>query len=251
MGVRGKMQQQVDDQLARRAFDCIASMRQAASADAVSATAAPMFEDLGLPYFALASFFRVDRKPDISILLGTFHTGWAARYIAGGYVRDSQIVQEMLRTNEPYSWTDVLSRRPVDDQQKRIRNEAGDFGLDDGLFTPARWIDGSYAAVVLAGPKPKLDDAFIRTSASVLSSYVAVETRRLWSGSKSAAPQLSARQRECLAWVRQGKSSGVIAEILGVSVRTVDEHLAEACRKLGVRSRVQAAVDASLAGIID
>ena len=68
---------------------------------------------------------------------------------------------------------------------------------------------------------------------------------------KSRLQALSPRQRECLAWVRHGKSSSMISEILGLSVQTVDEHVAEACRKLGVRTRVQAAVEAALAGIID
>jgi DNA-binding CsgD family transcriptional regulator len=51
--------------------------------------------------------------------------------------------------------------------------------------------------------------------------------------------------------VRQGKSSGVIADILGLSSETVEEHIAAACRKLKVRTRVQAAVEASLLGLID
>jgi DNA-binding CsgD family transcriptional regulator len=239
-----------DDQLARRAFDCIASMRRADNTHDLADTAGQVFQDLGLPHFALARFFRADRTPDVSLLVGTFHSGWASRYIESGYGGRSQIVREILATNQAYTWGEVVARG-VDDQQKRIKDEAGDFGLDDGLFTPVKWIDGSYAAVALAGPKPKLDDGFVRTSAGVVASYFAAESRRLVTGPNHAAPHLSARQRECLAWVRQGKSSGVIGEILGVSVRTVDEHLAEACRKLGVRTRVQAAVEASLAGLID
>ena len=47
-----------------------------------------------------------------------------------------------------------------------------------------------------------------------------------------------------------GKSSTDIAELLGISAQTVEEHIAAACRKLGVRTRVQAAVEASLLGII-
>ena len=239
-----------DDQLARRAFDCIASMRRAGNARDLAASAGQLFQDLGLPHFALARFFRADGTPDVSILVGTFHSGWAARYIESGYGGRSQIVRQLLHTSEAYSWAEVVARG-VDDQQKRIKDEAGDFGLGDGLFTPVKWLDGSYAAVALAGPKPKLDDGFVRTSAEVVSSYFAAESRRLGDGHAAPAPRLSGRQRECLAWVRQGKSSGVIAEILGLSVRTVDEHLAEACRKLGVRTRVQAAVEASLAGFID
>lgn len=68
---------------------------------------------------------------------------------------------------------------------------------------------------------------------------------------ETGLPALSPRQRECLTWVRHGKSSSMISEILGLSVQTIDEHVAEACRKLGVRTRVQAAVEAVLAGIID
>lgn len=51
---------------------------------------------------------------------------------------------------------------------------------------------------------------------------------------------LSVRQRDCLALAATGLSSARIAERLGLSPRTVDEHLALACRALGVRTRVQA-----------
>jgi DNA-binding CsgD family transcriptional regulator len=240
-----------ENQLARRTFDCIADMKRANSPADLSARAAPLFADLGLPFFALARFFRPDRAPDVSVLAGSFQPDWSSRYVANGYGSRSLIVREMLGTKDPYSWGDVMRRRPVDEHQMRIKAEAGDFGLADGLFTPVRWVDGSYAAVVLAGPAPDLEDSFVRTSAGILSGFYAAEARRLAPTSPGATPLLSHRQRECLAWVRQGKSSATISTILGLSVQTVDEHLAAACRKLGVRTRVQAAVEASLAGLID
>ena len=64
------------------------------------------------------------------------------------------------------------------------------------------------------------------------------------------ALQLTPRQRDCLSWVRAGKSSADIAKILGISIYTVDEHIAAARAKLGVRTRVQAAVEASLDGVL-
>lgn len=51
---------------------------------------------------------------------------------------------------------------------------------------------------------------------------------------------LTDRQMECLEWAAHGKSSADIAVILGLSKRTVDEHLAATCDKLGVKTRVQA-----------
>ena len=240
-----------DDQLARRGFDCIADMKRAETSDDLSNTVGPLFEGLGLPFFALARFFRADQIPDVAVISGEFHSEWAGRYLANRYVGYSQIAREITRTRDPYSWGDVMRRRAVDQNQKRIKEEARECGLSDGLFTPIRWIDGSYAAVVLSGPVPDLRNPFTRTMGGVLSSYYAGECRRLATSAKGRNFRLSPRQRECLAWVRHGKSSGVIAEILGLSTETVDEHLGEACRKLRVRTRVQAAVEASLAGLID
>ncbi|MFN4287389.1 MAG: helix-turn-helix transcriptional regulator [Brevundimonas sp.] len=53
-------------------------------------------------------------------------------------------------------------------------------------------------------------------------------------------PALSERQRACLALTAEGMTSSRIGEALGLSPRTVDEHLAAACDALGVRTRVQA-----------
>jgi hypothetical protein len=70
---------------------------------------------------------------------------------------------------------------------------------------------------------------------------------RMVSAGYSVAPR-RASKGESPAY---GKSSAAIAEIIGISTATVDEHVGEACRKLGVRTRNQAAVEATLAGLID
>lgn len=61
---------------------------------------------------------------------------------------------------------------------------------------------------------------------------------------------LSKRQVECLLWAREGKSSTDIGAILGISPRTVDDHLAAACAKLGVRTRTQAVAEAMRRGLL-
>lgn len=63
--------------------------------------------------------------------------------------------------------------------------------------------------------------------------------------------QLTARQRECLYWTEQGKSARDIGVILGISRRTVEEHLALACEVLCVRTRIQAVVAARGQGLLD
>lgn len=62
--------------------------------------------------------------------------------------------------------------------------------------------------------------------------------------------RLSPRERECLYWASEGKSSSDIAEILDLSARTVDSYLEKACAKLGVRTRIEAVAAAVRAGIL-
>lgn len=61
---------------------------------------------------------------------------------------------------------------------------------------------------------------------------------------------LTDREAEALTWVARGKSSTDIAVIMGVSERTVNFHVNNVIRKLGVATRVQAAIRCALLGLI-
>lgn len=59
-----------------------------------------------------------------------------------------------------------------------------------------------------------------------------------------AAVQLTARESEVLLWVSRGKTNRDIADILGMSPRTVNKHLEHVFEKLGVETRTAAAAAA-------
>ena len=60
---------------------------------------------------------------------------------------------------------------------------------------------------------------------------------------------LTGRELEVLALVAEGLHNAEIADRLVVSVRTVDMHVRNVLRKLGVRSRVRAGAEAARLGI--
>jgi DNA-binding NarL/FixJ family response regulator len=62
--------------------------------------------------------------------------------------------------------------------------------------------------------------------------------------------ELTAREVQTLTWVARGKSSAEIAVILDVTERTVNFHIDNVIRKMGVASRVQAAVKATILGLL-
>jgi DNA-binding response OmpR family regulator/DNA-binding CsgD family transcriptional regulator len=57
--------------------------------------------------------------------------------------------------------------------------------------------------------------------------------------------QLTVRESEVLVWIAKGKSNRDIADILGLSARTVNKHLEQIYVKLGVENRASAAVRAT------
>jgi len=63
--------------------------------------------------------------------------------------------------------------------------------------------------------------------------------------------ELNDREVETLTWAARGKTSAEIAQILGLSKRTVDFHIDNAREKLGAATRVEAAIKAATGRLIE
>ena len=63
--------------------------------------------------------------------------------------------------------------------------------------------------------------------------------------------ELHEREVETLTWVARGKTSAEIAQILGLTKRTVDFHLDNARTKLGAATRTQAVIKAATGRLIE
>src|SRR2546421_80761 len=62
---------------------------------------------------------------------------------------------------------------------------------------------------------------------------------------------LNEREVETLTWVARGKTSAEIAQILGLTKRTVDFHIDNARIKLGAATRTQAVIKAATGRLIE
>jgi DNA-binding response OmpR family regulator len=88
--------------------------------------------------------------------------------------------------------------------------------------------------------------------ADLLASRVAsLLARRARSETWPKRATLGKREVETLTWAARGKTSAEIAQILGLSKRTVDFHIDNARNKLGVATRIQAAIKAATAQLIE
>jgi DNA-binding NarL/FixJ family response regulator len=62
---------------------------------------------------------------------------------------------------------------------------------------------------------------------------------------------LNDREIEALTWVARGKTSAEVADLIGLSKRTVDFHLDNARVKLGAATRTEAAIKAAMGKLIE
>jgi LuxR family transcriptional activator of bioluminescence operon len=76
----------------------------------------------------------------------------------------------------------------------------------------------------------------------------AIRVVRLRDSDQHAA--LTGRETECLFWASEGKTSGEIACILGITERTVNYHLNQVTRKTGSMNRYQAIAKGISSGIL-
>jgi DNA-binding response OmpR family regulator len=83
----------------------------------------------------------------------------------------------------------------------------------------------------------------------VLGALIAARLRRV-PRIEGQHTELGQREVETLTWAARGKTSAEIAEILGLSKRTVDFHIERARGKLGVATRVQAVMKATSGQLI-
>ena len=239
-----------EQDIARRAFDTVAAMNEVADLDALDAVFERFVRSLGFEQYATLDVHDPRRSPRIEVLRARSLEAWESHYQASGHATHDAVIHRALSTSDPIFWRDVRVAEPLAPEAVRIFNEASEFGLREGFVTPIHNLDGSISTVMLSGGDADALCPDTRTAAHLASLYYAARIRRDRRSCVPAVP-LSPRQLECLKWTRQGKSAVDIAQILGISRFTVQEHLTQACARLGVRTKVQALAQAYLLGLLN
>ncbi len=214
-----------------------------------------ILHDFNIDNFILLEAFSSRREPRAEFVAGVSNPGWRAHYMDAGLACHDDVMRAGLETTAPITWSGFQSDTIVRSGQRQIFEEAGEFGIRDGAVFPLHELDGSLSMVSMFASDRLPHDLKTLAALHMLAIYYSIAVRRIRGSlkpkvAKPARPVLTARQRECLQWVRAGKSDWEIAKILGLSQHTVVEHLDQARKRLGVRTRTQAVIEAIAAGLI-
>lgn len=175
---------------------------------------------------------------------------WQEHCLKEGYDKLDPSVKARQSQSLPILWGTAYCDPNTTDRERRIFDEAREFGLKAGVTVPlhGRWGDFSILNFGQTEENELTKFAIDCLQLAGLFFHLKVGIRLDLNGDR---PRLTPREEECMFWIAQGKSSGVIASLLGISPNTVDFHIKSIHRKLGTGNRTVAAIKALTLGLIE
>ena len=172
---------------------------------------------------------------------------WRKHYIDNHYERIDPVVQIGLKRITPLDWMEI------DQRSLKVRaffDEAASFGVGkQGLSFPIRGPHGEIALLSINSHHSdaewlRLKQAYMKdfqTIAFFLHNIVlAKDCVQL-----DCVPHITSREIECIKWAAAGKTEWETAEILKISVKTVNFHMENVKVRLNCVTKTQAAVKAT------
>lgn len=179
-------------------------------------------------------------------MVSSYAASWRARYLEAGYLCVDPTVRHGLRSTTPLLWSDALFG-----SAPQLWAEARSYGLRVGWSQSCVDMRGRVGMLSVARSSEALGAAERQLREPLLYWLTQLAHRAL-------APMLAVeeevrltpREREVLQWTADGKTSETIAQILRISVNTVNFHLKNSIEKLGASNKTSAASRATALGLL-
>ncbi len=176
---------------------------------------------------------------------------WIRHYFAQDFQAIDPVVRYTPVMSAPYLWEALKQRFDLNQAETRVMDEAREAGLRSGVSVPLHGPWGAVSVVSFASSNDRNDCARrLGHLHAIAAQFSVAYTGESGEGSVQASPRLSEREKECLRWSAQGKSSWDTGVILGISEFTVNFHIKKAMQKLETNNRIVAVVKAIRFGLI-
>lgn len=185
-----------------------------------------------------------------TVMLNTYPLEWQQRYVSEGYLAIDPTVRHGSRSLMPLVWTeDVFS------ETQEFWEDARAHGLRYGWAQSCIDMQGIRGMLTLARCAESLSEEELKENSyqmvwltQVLHQCMCnlISARML----PETTIQLSVREKDVLRWTAEGKTSGEIAEIMNISERTANFHIAKCMEKLNCVNKTAATVRAALLGLL-
>jgi hypothetical protein len=155
----------------------------------------------------------------------SYPENWMAHYVEKNYINNDPTYRYALRHKGAFAWRHLQNVVPLTKNEKSVMDEAEDAGLYSGVSLSVHGPLGEVMGFGFASNAPKPEPS--KNQMSMLHA-AANQFHLVFSGLDQDIEEpelaLSDRQRDVLQWSALGKSRSVVAEILGISDDTVNDH---------------------------
>jgi DNA-binding CsgD family transcriptional regulator len=235
--------------LADRVFETLRAATEVETFQDLTDVFKPTLDEIGFSHFSVTEASTTPRSRNLTVLFGQPDPAWYDFYTRERLADADPRVRHMLGSAEPAFLSELSATRVVSKDHPFLASFRA-YGHAECFVWPVHLPEGRVRAVLMLSKHAEVC-ADVRVAAAALAAGFHTAGARLLRNLKiihGANVELRPRQLECLYWARQGKSSADIGHIIGISARTVDEHIAHACTALGVRTRIQAVARAVMLG---
>lgn len=203
---------------------------------------------LGFRHFACCTHVDPLRPPRGAVLLHSYPPAWVQAFSERGLHQIDPVFQRASRSLMPFRWDAPCFLAGLGPAQRQILDEARQHGLTHGFTVPIHDATAAIdpvASCSVVSDSPQLDPAaYCAVQLMAFYLYEAAAADASANALSLAQAVLSRRERQCLELVAEGKSDWASSRILGLSERTVHNHIENAKRRFNVSTRMQAVVQA-------
>jgi LuxR family transcriptional regulator, quorum-sensing system regulator CviR len=185
-----------------------------------------------------------------SVINVSYSNDWLYTYGKKGYASVDPVLQSLLSSFKTQVWKQTYGKASSPKQLEFIE-EARSVGLTHGITTGMLERDRGFATFFsFAGGDAVGTQRFARLLEYLLPSIHRVLIANTHTPLFNRVKGLSPREMTVLLWMKEGKTNWEIAQIVGVTERTVRFHVEGIFMKLDVSSRTQAVAVAMAHGLL-
>lgn len=198
--------------------------------------------------------FRLPGLADTTLTSRIIVTNWAPELIRSydslGFLATSPVIARLRDSTLPFA----VELDDIDggDDERRTAARAMflEHGHRSGAYLPCCDSNGRRGAVGFTGDRASPDAAEL-AELGYFATHAYERLARVADTALAEQSNLTVREKECIVWTAEGKTSAETAMILGLSENTVNHYLASAAGKLGTVNRAHTVARAILGGLLN
>jgi DNA-binding CsgD family transcriptional regulator len=249
------MKQDLENQLAKNELVELLSLSQNCLRCNDRGTLKDLVVTLGkLIYFEFANCAYADMlrslsgaNPEIDVLNISYPEDYLDLYVKNNLHLTDPVMLELVKKHQPVHWKDVDKIYGTDNS---AANLAFEFNMNDGWAHGVVYPDDLDCSYFFFGGPHAENGLRTRTILEYIIPFYAEAYKRVLKRDYALEYKLTAREKEVLNWIKEGKSSWDISMILHCSKRVVEFHVGNIKKKLNAVNRAQAVAIGLQYGIV-